>query len=650
MAVAPVVLFLLGLLSGLSSAAHPTATPSSSTTAAAAPPLVCAGSRPPVMLPGESALAFCDMVHGVSCCDAAQDAVLRDQYDQAVANLQPKDEEPAKLIIKGSLCKMCMPSASVVPPTEDPAVPSTTTTEPVPAASSPPSASSSVQSPDDDATTPPPPQQHVMCLERISGDTYLGMAAHPDGSSRVFLWTNDGKVWLASVPETGSRRSLRVDAAAPVLDLTGGEDLALMAVALHPQFSANCRVFVSYTELNAAAAGNGPTPASQYQYQLVVAEFSAKGAFSKGPVRAEFRRIFTMRMQQRPHYGGVVLLFHNPPGGGGDGDVGHLYLFVSNGGQAAADDSSLQNRMPSLGQIVRFDVNQLVPADARHEAFVTGPIDLDPRGCSFDSGRPSHFFCAGVDEQQQEIVQLIRVAGEMYQGIRVVNHGPPPAGTPPSIFGGRVYRGSAASSWFGRLLYMFGSTAWMAMADVAPEDGGAAPLNDTTARSITCIKCSSSSPVPCAVVVGAGAGISLGEVHFVGEDNNKDLYLLAQNAVFRIVNPALCGGAGGPPSRRWPAWLAWLLSLGGSAGALVVYLLWSRIFAGGRGGQAPTASARNVSARCNCNLKFKCFNCKTVKIVGDNNAAQVSSAYTGGEDAKNPISHPPLETGGDYCV
>ncbi|XP_035816201.1 HIPL1 protein [Zea mays] len=39
-----------------------------------------------------------------------------------------------------------------------------------------------------------------MFLERVGNGSYLNMAAHPDGSARVFLSTQAGKVFLATVP------------------------------------------------------------------------------------------------------------------------------------------------------------------------------------------------------------------------------------------------------------------------------------------------------------------------------------------------------------------------------------------------------------------------------------------------------------------
>lgn len=148
-----------------------------------------------------------------------------------------------------------------------------------------------------DSTTP-----KGLCLERIGNGSYLNMAAHPDGSNRVFLSNQAGKIWLATVPEHGSGGTLELDESNPFLDLTDevhyDTEFGLMGLAFHPNFATNGRFFVSYncdkTE-SASCSGrcscnsdvgcdpsklgndNGAQPC---QYQTVVAEFTANGSSS----------------------------------------------------------------------------------------------------------------------------------------------------------------------------------------------------------------------------------------------------------------------------------------------------------------------------------------------------------------------------------
>ena len=180
-------------------------------------------------------------------------------------------------------------------------IPSTTSPKPVNAGS--------IRSIPPRCTTRPPPstassaqpqqqQDAGICLERLAGAaTYQGMAVHPDGSGRAFLYTQDGKVSLAMLPPQGSGAALQVDGDGAILDLgLGGQALIrLTGLAFHPEFAANGRLFVSYTcdsavspacgsagtSSSSAAAGNGS------RYQLVVEEFTTK-AVDYGMVTSYF--------------------------------------------------------------------------------------------------------------------------------------------------------------------------------------------------------------------------------------------------------------------------------------------------------------------------------------------------------------------------
>lgn len=101
-------------------------------------------------------------------------------------------------------------------------------------------------------------QEEVTCFERIGTGTYNSMAPHPDGSARVFLSTQEGKILLASVPARGrSGGTLQInDDSLLFLDLTD-RVLGLVGIAFHPEFTTNGRFFVSYT-CTAIAASRRP--------------------------------------------------------------------------------------------------------------------------------------------------------------------------------------------------------------------------------------------------------------------------------------------------------------------------------------------------------------------------------------------------------
>lgn len=151
-------------------------------------------------------------------------------------------------------------------------------------------------------STPSSPAPKGLCLERIGNGSYLNMAAHPDGSNRVFLADQTGKIWLATVPEQGSGGTLELDESSPFLDITDevlfDSQFGVMGLAFHPNFTANGRFFVSFNcdkVKSASCSGrcacnsdvgcdpsklgsdNGVQPC---QYQSVIGEFSANSSSS----------------------------------------------------------------------------------------------------------------------------------------------------------------------------------------------------------------------------------------------------------------------------------------------------------------------------------------------------------------------------------
>lgn len=149
-------------------------------------------------------------------------------------------------------------------------------------------------------TTPPSPSPKGICLERIGNGSYLNMAPHPDGSNRIFLGSQPGKIWLATVPDQGSGGILQFDETSPFADLTDqvhfDSQFGLMGMAFHPNFATNGRFFASYNcdrtkspscsgrcscnsdvgcDPSKVGTDNGAQPC---QYQVVVSEYSAKGS------------------------------------------------------------------------------------------------------------------------------------------------------------------------------------------------------------------------------------------------------------------------------------------------------------------------------------------------------------------------------------
>ncbi|KAL6622415.1 hypothetical protein ACP70R_032294 [Stipagrostis hirtigluma subsp. patula] len=497
-----------------------------------APSPLFAGSGLPAV-PG-AALSFCGYT-GINYCNQFEDAALREQFEAMNVS-----DDACAAIVKGILCAICNPM-ELLNTTTDPSavarsIPLLCTTS-----DDDPGTSTTTTSPQHDAST--------MCVERIDAGTYIRMVAHPDGSGRVFLLTQDGEIWLASVPTHGSGATLRMDdGKSPFLDLSdrvpynASQGLGLMDVAFDQVFAKNGRFFISYKCdsaspacgtgkcFGASAVANGSMPCGN---QLVVAEFSAKGGHDHSKATHgepyEVKRIFTMGLPKdhasydNKHAGQILFRPTN----------GYLYLIVP----GHSGDEAKYKRLP-YGKIITFDVDSSTP---NPNIFAIGLNN--PRGCSFNSERPFDLYCADVHEQQYEQVYSISGEDGSYVASLVVDHGRPTDGRAPSIVGGLIYRGSADPSLKGRYLYMYNSTVWTAVE--SPSGSGGYHI-----ARIPNIMCSESTPIPCHRNIGE-------RILSFGEDNNKDAILLATGGVYRVVAPGLCGNAPPPPQPTH----GWLLPL-----------------------------------------------------------------------------------------
>jgi hypothetical protein len=99
---------------------------------------------------------------------------------------------------------------------------------------------------------PSPPSNYSLpqdiCLETVGTDVFLNFIPHPDGSDRVLMTSQAGKMWIAAAPGPGS--ALVYDVSKPFLDISDRvanvNELGFLGVAFHPDYKDNGRFFVSY--------------------------------------------------------------------------------------------------------------------------------------------------------------------------------------------------------------------------------------------------------------------------------------------------------------------------------------------------------------------------------------------------------------------
>ncbi|XP_027330764.1 HIPL1 protein-like isoform X1 [Abrus precatorius] len=452
-----------------------------------------------------------------------------------------------------------------------------------------------------DTETPISPP-HGLCLEKIGNGSYLNMVAHPDGSNRAFFSSQMGKVWLATIPDEGSGGQLELDVPNPFVDLTDqvyfDTQFGMMGMAFHPNFANNGRFFASFncdknkwsgcdgicscnSDVNCDPSklpnDNGAQPC---QYQTVIAEYTANGSASQPSLATsakptEVRRIFTMGLPFTSQHGGQILFGPND---------GYLYFMMGDGGGSGDPYNFAQNKKSLLGKIMRLDIDNIPSASEINKLGLWGSYSIpkdnpfsedkglqpeiwalglrNPWRCSFDSERPSYFFCGDVGQDLYEEVDLITKDGNygwrVYEGtypfiptespggntsLNSINPIPPILGYnhsevnknegSASITGGYVYRSKTDPCMYGRYLYadLYAGAVWAGIEE--PENSGNFSSNKIP------FNCAHDSPIQCDNVPGSSLP-ALGYIYSFGEDNKKDVYVLTSAGVYRVVPPSRC--------------------------------------------------------------------------------------------------------------
>jgi glucose/arabinose dehydrogenase len=152
-----------------------------------------------------------------------------------------------------------------------------------------------------------------------------------DGSDRLFVGEQGGRVWIVADGDRGSQPFLDVSS----LVVAGGEQ-GLLGLAFHPAYEDNGRLFVNYTDVN------GDT---------VVAEYRAEG----DQVNADSERILLTIDQPFPNHNGGALAF---------GEDGYLYIATGDGGGAGDPEENGQDLGTLLAKLLRIDVDNRPSGDA----------------------------------------------------------------------------------------------------------------------------------------------------------------------------------------------------------------------------------------------------------------------------------------------
>ncbi len=278
-----------------------------------------------------------------------------------------------------------------------------------------------------------------------------------DGTGRLFLVEQSGKIWVVKDGEKSAQPFLDVSHLISPIALTEEfTERGLLGLAFHPAFVENSFFYINYTDTN------GDTVIARYK---VLAD-------NPDIADADSARNIITHLQPHEFHNGGHLAF---------GPDGYLYIGMGDGGPANDPLGAGQNRQIMLGSILRIDVNGELPyaippdnpfvgnPDARAEIWAYGL--RNPWRFSFDRAT-GDMYIGDVGQRKWEEVNFepAESAGgrnygwNVYEGNAEFAGGEAQNYAPPffvyshthgcSVTGGYVYRGDAVPDLRG--VYLFG--------------------------------------------------------------------------------------------------------------------------------------------------------------------------------------------------
>ena len=148
-----------------------------------------------------------------------------------------------------------------------------------------------------------------------------------DGSGRLFVAEQGGAVYIVKGGSVTSTPFLDISG-----QVSGGSEQGLLGIAFHPDFPADNRVFVDYTN----AAGD-----------TVVSSFEVDPGSPNVVVPGSEVQVITIDQPYSNHNGGTIQF----------GPDGYLYIALGDGGDGGDPQDRAQNKDSLLGKLLRLDVS-----------------------------------------------------------------------------------------------------------------------------------------------------------------------------------------------------------------------------------------------------------------------------------------------------
>ncbi len=162
----------------------------------------------------------------------------------------------------------------------------------------------------------------------------LGIENAKDGTNRLFVVEQKGKIYVFQNSPTVSTRKLFIDLADKVSQ--GGGEMGLLGLAFHPNYKNNGYFYVNYT-----------TTKGYPRLTSVTSRFSVSASNKDSAVRSSELVIHTVQQPYDNHNGGCIKF----------GPDGYLYISYGDGGSGGDPQNRAQNLDSLLGKILRLDVD-----------------------------------------------------------------------------------------------------------------------------------------------------------------------------------------------------------------------------------------------------------------------------------------------------
>lgn len=247
----------------------------------------------------------------------------------------------------------------------------------------------------------------------------------PKGDDRMFVAQQDGRI---KIVKNGKITGTFLDIRHLITDILHDfDERGLLGLAFHPDYASNGKFYVAYSgHLNYQ---DDLAKMLWYSHSNVVAEFTVSAEDEDVADPNSMRIITSIAWPQFNHNGHWI----------GFGPDGMLYISTGDGGYANdwgighnPEIGNGQDLATNMGKILRVDVDgdypYAIPADnpfvkdnnANDEIWAYGL--RNPWRCSFDMGGNNELFCADVQQNSYEEVDIITKGSNLGWRVMEANH------------------------------------------------------------------------------------------------------------------------------------------------------------------------------------------------------------------------------------